>query len=276
MPYYDTHTHSDISPDGYSTAAEMWEVAKAIGLSGLCVTNHCDVIIAYDLPETGNFRATSPHSMEKYAKPNLKRWTAERSESVSEGLRHGIEVGSPYADRKRAAFVMAHVRPEFVIASIHPMRETHDFYYIKGTAPDLNALLSRYFDEMLEMAETCDFDVLGHLTYPWRYLHREGLNPDIWAFEERIRAIFRLLIEQGRGIEINTSGLRQPFGRCMPDFDIIKLFRDCGGEVLTIGSDAHRACDVGAGLKEGHALAQTAGFTRAAFFRDRKPVFYDL
>ena len=102
------------------------------------------------------------------------------------------------------------------------------------------------------MCTTVEFDVLAHLTYCLRYMkQRDGIEPDISRFDELIAESFRALIEKGRGIEINTSGIRQGFGDCFPDLKYARLFRDLGGEILSIGSDAHRVEDIGSDIEKG-------------------------
>jgi histidinol-phosphatase (PHP family) len=232
------------------------------------------------MPEDANFRATDPYWIEKFSNPNLEDWITERDAAREAGIRYGLEIGSPLADLDRAAFVTAHTQPDFIIGSIHSCLHTQDFCYLKKDAPDAARLQARYFSELIHMATTCDFDVIGHLTYPWRYITLPGEAIDVMRHEDLLRALFRALAERGLGIEINTSGLRKSsmsyFGRCLPELELVKLYRACGGEILTLGSDAHYAADVGSGLHQAHDIAKAAGFTRAAFFTDRKPVFYDL
>ena len=280
MKLYDSHTHTKISPDGHSTAADMWAAAESAGLTGLCITNHCDIPTVITNPEDENFRASDGQRILKFSNPDLDAWIVERDTAKDLGLRYGLEIGNPLTDMARASYVTALTQPDFIIGSMHAMNDTPDFYYLKKDAPDFVSLQARYFTEMLEMTKVCDFDVIGHLTYPWRCVTLPDEPVDILRHEEILRGLFRALAERGRGIEINTSGLRNSaysnFGRCLPDLDVIELFRECGGEVLTIGSDAHRASDVGFSLQAGHDLAKAAGFTHAAFFTDRKPVFYAL
>ena len=92
-------------------------------------------------------------------------------------------------------------------------------------------------------------------------------------FEDIIAETLRTLKERGKGIEINTSGLRQKYGRTLPDEHYIRLYRDLGGEILTVGSDAHCAADLAAGIPEGLALARECGFRYVAYFERRRAEF---
>ena len=95
-------------------------------------------------------------------------------------------------------------------------------------------------------------------------------------YEEIIAECFKVLINKGKGIEINTSGLRQTYGRTFPDFNYIKLYKDLGGEILTIGSDSHSTYDLARGIPEGIELARFAGFVSTCYFKKRKPYFVNL
>ena len=102
-----------------------------------------------------------------------------------------------------------------------------------------------------------------------RYLPREGYRLSDYA--DKIDAVFRALIEKGKALEINTSGLRQNLGVTLPDLPLVRRYRELGGELITIGSDAHCASDVGAGIADGMALAEEAGFHHVTLFQSRIP-----
>ena len=139
-------------------------------------------------------------------------------------------------------------------------------------------LLRLYFGEMLEMAQNADIDVLGHLTYPLRYISgRDGIAVDMSEYTEIIHEIFKLAAGRGVGLEINTGGLRKwNYGKADPGLEYLKMFREAGGEIITIGSDAHRTGDLAANFKKGAEIAKKAGFKQIAYFEKRKPVFIDL
>jgi len=85
-----------------------------------------------------------------------------------------------------------------------------------------------------------------------------------------------LAVQSGKGIEINTSGLRQSPKEAFPGLDVVKLYRNMGGEILTIGSDAHMAEDVGRGLKEALDMAREAGFRHITVYNRRKPEWVSI
>ena len=148
-----------------------------------------------------------------------------------------------------------------------------DFYFLDYKKVDPHYLLGLYFEELLEMAEWGKFDVLGHLTYPLRYIVGDfGIKIDMSRYESIIEKIFKTLVKNGMGIEINTSGLRQKIDVTLPDEHYIRLYKKCGGEILTAGSDAHCTADLGKGIAEGISLAKKCGFDKIYYYDHRKPI----
>ena len=145
------------------------------------------------------------------------------------------------------------------------------------TTEEINNLLERYFAEIYDMCKWGKFDVLGHLTYCLRYMKiRNGITPNMKIFEEIIAESLRTLADKGKGIEINTSGIRQGAGATFPSLRYIRLFRELGGKIISIGSDAHKVRDLGANIAEGTELARAAGFNEICYFKKRKPVFIKI
>jgi histidinol-phosphatase (PHP family) len=263
----DYHTHSSFSPDGEPTIGEMCEAALSAGLQELCVTDHCEVNgwngKPYDFMDDRYFAELS-RAKERYN----GRLT----------LLAGREIGQATQNKTLAAELASDGRLDFVIGSLHNLTGYEDFYFLEY--PDIScckSLAERYFTELRELILLGGFDVLGHLSYPLRYIRgRAGLEFDFSGYASEIADIYRLLINSGKGIEVNTSGLRQPLGQTMPAFDLVKLYRECGGEIVTVGSDAHKAEDIGAGIEEGQDLLRAAGFECFTVFRERKPSFIKL
>ena len=124
-----------------------------------------------------------------------------------------------------------------------------------------------------------DFNVLGHLTLIKRYLHFKDAHwKDIdWTkYYDIIEQTFKTLIQTNRGIEVNLSGFRYRLDCVLPDFPFIKLYKELGGEIITVGSDAHSKHFVGKHIPYGYELLKEAGFEYVTTFRDRQPIFNKL
>jgi histidinol-phosphatase (PHP family) len=276
----DMHTHTAFSPDAKSSPEEMCEQAARLGLAAYAITDHCDC--NFWLPTDDK----SLVDFEMYGSRDYSHASISAIDSLKEkyhgrlNLICGIELGQPLQNITAAEEILSNKKLDFIIGSHHQNAGMSDFYWIKYKKMDLSeiySLLDDYFSQMLEICRWGGFDVLGHLTYPLRYICGDcGINIDLSRYDDIIREIFCTLVDKGKGIEINTSGLRQSYGMTFPTLKYVKLFRQLGGEIVTLGSDAHSAADIGKGLDEGAEIAATAGFKYTAFFSKRQPQFIPI
>jgi histidinol-phosphatase (PHP family) len=281
----DLHTHTNISPDAQSSPEEMCERAAQLELAAYAITDHCDCNLWLPADEVSE----SPEKLvdrDMYGSRDYSRKSIAAQTELKEkywgrlNLLCGIELGQPLQNIAVAEEVVTNPALDFIIGSHHQNVGKDDFYwfdYGKLSETEIYALLDKCFEETLAMCEWGKFDVLGHLTYPLRYICGEyGIEIRLDRYEEIIREIFRTLIQNGKGIEINTSGLRQKYGKTLPCLEYIKLYRELGGEIITLGSDAHSCADLGKGIADGIELARQAGFSYTSFFRERKPQFIKI
>ncbi|MBQ3565833.1 MAG: histidinol-phosphatase HisJ family protein, partial [Oscillospiraceae bacterium] len=189
----------------------------------------------------------------------------------------GIELGQATADDKVADIICADSRIDFIIGSMHELPGKEDFYFLDYSKEDVNKLMEDNFNEIYNLCIQNKFDVLGHLTYALRYIEGEQkIKVDIEMYRDIIAEIFTKIIENKKGIEINTSGLRQAYGKTFPSLDYIKLYKDLGGKYITFGSDCHCTADLGAGIEEGIKIARSAGFEKAVYYIKHEPHFINL
>lgn len=281
MNLIDCHTHTQFSIDSEEDIVKCVERAASLGLFAYAITDHCECNAWYpeshyedtSLLEATGYRERFYDSVE--AVTALKEKYAGRLNLIC-----GVELGQILHDKEVAAIAASDERLDFIIGSVHQVMGEKDFYFIdytKMSMDEIYNLLERYFKEVYELCKQGNFDVIGHITYCLRYMkQRHGICPDISRFDEIIAESFRTLAQNGKGIEINTSGLRQGFGASFPDLKYTKLFRDMGGEIISVGSDAHTAEDIGKDADKGAQLALQAGFSRLCFFKQRKPVFINI
>jgi histidinol-phosphatase (PHP family) len=269
MNIIDTHVHSAFSFDGENSPREMIERALELGLTALTFTDHIDV---------GNYYGSYYRQSElmplgfREIPPLIEEYRGR----ISVGF--GAELGQFMHNPELSRQLIAGFGFDFVIGSTHEVRGHEDFYYLDYRKENIPELLNLYFGEMLEIAQHADVDVLGHLTYFLRYI-TGGYNiaVDMSEYTEIIREIFTTAAGRGIGLEINTGGLRNAaYGKADPGLEQVKMFREAGGEIITIGSDAHRTSDLAAGFKDGAEIAKAAGFKQIAYFKKRKPTFVKL
>lgn len=262
----DCHNHSHCSPDGDHSVEAMGARAGELGLYAWTLTDHC---------ECQNWT-------ERY-RPRVERaWEEMKAPRLPEGLRfyRGIELGQPNQDLEAAEQALAGRDYDFVIGSIHNIRGYEDFFFLDYSKIErgfIDALLETYWQEELEVIRWGKFDALGHLTYPLRYIQGDhGIPVDLSRHSDAIDTIFRALRDSGKALEVNTSGYRQKIGRPLPDLPLVRRYRELGGELITLGSDAHSTADLGRGIQEGMEMLREAGFRYFALYEQHKPILLPL
>lgn len=280
MQLIDCHTHTQFSMDSEADINAMIKRAKELNLAAYAITDHCECNCWYPKEHYENTELFDYFNYKDDFEASLSAVTELKEKYSDFNLICGTELGQPLADLEIAEKCIADSRLDFVISSIHQIKDEKDFFYINYyhmSTAEINNLLERYFSEVYELCKWGKFDVLGHLTYCLRYMKiRNGITPNMKLFDEIIAESLRTLADKGKGIEINTSGIRQGFGTTFPSLKYIKLFREFGGKIISIGSDAHKVRDLGANIAEGTELAKAAGFSEICYFKKRQPVFIKI
>lgn len=269
MYFADYHTHSRVSPDAFSSMTEMAEAAIRQGLQEICFTDHVEPIW---------FGSTAPRKTYDWGPLTEEFRAAQAAVGDRIRLRLGVELGDAVWDLDRSQAIMARAPAlDFVIGSIHILSEQMDGRDLYSLAPrdeaETRACLADYLGQIQRLARWGGFHVLGHLTLPLRYLNENrGMHVSFDGFEAEMEDIFRTIIPKGIGIELNTNRGNTP----LPDAKWLKLYRGMGGEVITLGTDAHTPDAVGCAIREGQALLRECGFRRFCTFRQGQPVWHDL
>lgn len=282
MNLIDCHTHTQYSVDSEADIELMIKRACELNLEAYAVTDHCECNRWYS---EEYYKNADTYRFFDFGRDFENSVTAvtELKEKYDGKLNLvcGVEMGQATQEINIAEKIVSDKRLDFVIGSIHQVPDIEDFAFIDYNSMDTNGLYNLAEAYLLEINKLCKwgkFDVLGHLTYFLRYFHRHlGAEFDISCFDEIIKTSFRELITKGKGIEINTSGLRNPTNKeIYPSIKYVKMFRELGGEIISIGSDAHIVDDLGSGVEVGIRLAEEAGFRYITYFKERKPNFIKI
>ena len=260
---FDFHMHSTVSFDGHDSPQAMVQAAAAVGLKEICFTDHIDYFANTDKQEWVFDTQAYNAAYDDLSHPGLK-------------IRRGLEFGlKPYnapqlrEDLKRRAF-------DFVLGSVHFVDELDVYYPEFWEGRTAFEAERRYLEETLACVTAHeDFDVLGHLTYISKA--RANPAPRSVPFEEHrelIDEILRILVAKGKGLEINTSGVDR-CGDFLPYDVYFRRFKELGGQIVTVGSDAHTASRVGQYADKACALLKDI-FGYVCTFENRKPVFHKL
>ena len=273
MPFQaDCHIHSMFSGDSESLPEETVHAALGKGLDKIIFTDHCECDGEKAFPP--GIPAWEPFELANYVK-YIETVRTRFSEAPIE-IGTGLELGSAVHNKPFAEKVLSFYDWDFIIGSNHIVRGQYDFYYLNYREIDTEKIFRQYFEELYELAQDDNFDVLGHLYYFVRYAHRQGVEVHLEKYRADIAQIYKEIIQNGKGIEVNTSHIDREYGKAIPDLEYVRLFRECGGEIVTVGSDAHTSEAVGRGQKEALEILREAGFKAVASFTRRKPVFKDI
>ena len=258
---FDFHMHTRLSMDSEAVPRDMLVAAERMGLKEMCFTDHYD----------HNSDPAGEHflfSVSDY----VTNYEGLASDAVK--IRYGVELGlTTWNMAELAAFTAAYPF-DFVLGSVHSVggKDPYCPDYWEGKA--VRGAFEEYLEQTLACVRLHDgFDVLGHLNYVCKYM------PDPRLLRYRDHAdlcdeIMRVLAEKGKGMEINTSGFDR-VGAFLPDRDFLLRFKELGGEIVTVGSDAHQTERVGQYTERAVALAKEL-FGYVCTFENRKPVFHKL
>lgn len=260
----DYHVHSNLSVDAYDSVDAMCGRAVEIGLAEIVFTEHYDT----DPADQG-------HGFYDYEK---SREAVERMQDRFGDrllVKLGIEVDYQTAYEAEIEEFLAGKQYDYVLGARHWEADALIGYdYFDGRTED--EAYSRYFETLPALVETGLFDVLAHIDL----VKRDGTERygafDLEKWMPRIEPVLQKLVERGMGLEINTSGVRQPPREPYPGLAVLKRYRELGGRILTVGSDSHRIEQLGVGLDAGIKLAKEAGFTELTRFDARRPVAVPL
>jgi histidinol-phosphatase (PHP family) len=264
LTYYDSHVHSKHSKDGVPSVDAICERAVSIGLSGVAITDHVDV-------DLGEEELDVLRKLDEDVSAAREKYGGRLEISM------GAELGEGNHNPRLAEKIASYSSLDFVIGSMHRQREREDYYFIDYEREDLDDLMRGYYRELRELVLGGCFDVVGHINFQTRYMNAAArARLDLSLYYDVLREILKDTARLGKGIEINASGLWRGLGFTLPTLEVVKMFRDAGGEIITTGSDAHRAEHVGLELGGAVECLRAAGFRRYAFFKGREPFFHDV
>jgi len=273
--YSDSHVHTSFSTDSRTPVEEMLQKATELGFTSICFTDHMD----YNFPlKDGRteFFLDVPAYFNEMARlgplyPQIK-------------LRRGIELGLKDDVTDKCLRLASEYKFDFIIASTHLVDNTDPYNDIFWEGTDEKTGISRYYETTLANIKSgADFDVYGHIDYITRYtpymkkLRQQNLYDDAYSlkntedFLDIIEEILKELIYKGKGIEINTGGLKYGTNHTNPHEKILKLYHELHGEIITIGSDAHETRHLGYAFNQVPGILQSCGFKYYTEFTGRKP-----
>lgn len=260
----DFHMHSSFSTDSEEAMENLVKAGIELGMKEMCITEHMDI----GFPETEDLPAGSFFvNTDAYLYDLIKNKEKYKDQI---GLMFGIEIGLQMEYMRDIAVYAKSHDFDFVIASMHVLNDGDPSYasYYENRSDE--EVYRQYLEETLKCVKRFhNFDVLGHLTYIIRYGKNRDKDFSYEKYKYLIDPILETLVDNGNGIELNTASLRKGLSEITPGIEIVRRFRELGGETVTVGSDAHTARDVGADFEIARQLLTDAGFKYYATFEKR-------
>lgn len=260
---FDYHMHTVVSFDGHHRGIDMAKAAAAAGLKEICFTDHLDYdplgkmgVLAFD---TEKYNA----EYDQLEVPGLK-------------IRRGMEFGMTVDNREQFKADLQRRPFDFVLGSIHFVDDLDVYYPEYWSDKTVFQAERRYLEATLDCVRLHDdFDVLAHLTYIGKTTSHHAPRPVPFdEHREVIDEILRTLAQKGKGLEMNTSGV----GRCgdfLPSADYFRRFKELGGQIVTVGSDAHTTDRVGEHTFRACEILKDI-FGYVCTFEERKAIFHKL
>lgn len=273
----DYHVHTSFSDDSTYPLRQVALDALRLNLDEVCFTEHVDYGVKpeWDSPTDARFEDGRPVTNCPYG-PYLEEHDRVRDELGDKiALLAGLELGvqTTTLEQNRALVEILGDRLDFIICSVHQVGNL-EFWngdFQRGCSQE--EIHRAYYEELLGVVEAFDgYSVLGHLDLIQRY------DPFGDYPFERVRdvvaEILRRVIADGKGIEVNTSGIRYGLGDFQPSRQVLELYRDLGGTIVTVGSDSHKPEHLGSYLRLAYRELEDLGFDGVWAFRCGEPTLH--
>ena len=264
----DYHTHTSFSFDGAkdSTPDTLCQAATANGVTDLAITDHFEC----------NWRAEAAYPPFDADRHYEEIMAAKEKYKDKLNLTYGIEIGQYNQNPEEADALLKDHDFDFIIGSIHNLRGAVDFYYWNFEAifksmqhSYVGHMFERYCDELCEVVDSFDkVDTIAHLTYIYRYCALSGNHYDFMKHAGAAEALFRKMIKKDIALEVNVSTLWKGLGFALPDRDFLSLYKDCGGRLVTVGTDSHSPEHIGECVEQGFELLRSVGLSDVLVVRD--------
>ncbi len=276
--FFDTHNHSQFSFDGKGTTVEKSALAAAEkGFGGICFTDHCDFYVPKMKEEfepivSEVFDVEAQQAEIDRVNGLVADGTLGKTTSRKFKIFKGIELGLGERNREQTRELLSKRRFDQVIASVHYLEDTDPYFgpYYKGK--NWKEAYGRYLETILrEMKWLGDFDIMGHFDYVARYAPYPKESVLYRDFPGLFDEMFKYLIENGKGLEINTKSYRT-YGLRTPqlDRDILIRYLELGGEIICLGSDSHTPEQVGDRFDYFAQYVKMFGFRRLGHYEGRR------
>lgn len=265
----DMHTHSEHSHDSVCPIGDMSKAQQEKGMYGFAVTDHCDMH-KWERADVSSNIYDSVLEVEKV-----------RMEKDNDHIRilSGVEIGEGIWYPQGTEKVLGMCDYDVVIGSVHTVhyKQYNNPYggidFSAWTVEEIHAYINQYLDDVLCTIHMIPCDVVAHLLCPLRYINgRYGFNVDARVFEEKVRMVLKAIIQKGIALEFNTSQMSNGKKDWFEQEWLLSIYKEMGGLLVTLGSDAHRAENAAREFEQAVELVQKLGFRNCFYYEKRRSI----
>lgn len=273
----DIHLHSSFSGDSDERMENTIRAAIEKGLEYICFTEHMDMDFPQNDKDDGNIFLVDTDSYQKAFEDMKSRYSGKIT------LLFGVEWGmQPHLANKLSDYVNQYPF-DFIIASEHITNKSDPYYpeFYEGRS-EFDAYAEYFSDIVTNLDAMCyvnhsaPVSSLGHLDYVVRYGPNKNENYSYKLYGDYLDEILKRLIDRSIALEVNTGGYKYNLGQPNPATDVIKRYLELGGELITIGSDAHKAEHLCYDFDRLESLLLDLGVKYYTVFQERKPIMLNL
>lgn len=286
----DYHMHCEFSDDSKEPMENQVEQAVKLGLNEICFTDHVDYGIKRDwddpagiLYRGGDGVNTNADSLEPLANVNYPEYFAKLHELktkyrsqilVKQGLEFGIQTIT--LTQYEHLYERYQKELDFILLSMHQV-DNMEFWngaFMQGRSQQ--EYNEKYYREIYEVQKQFKhYACLAHLDLLVRY-DPAGIYP-FEKVKDMIAEILRQAIRDNKGIEVNTSSWHYGLTDTQPSRAILRLYKDLGGKIVTVGSDAHSTKYLGDHIKDAYEILKNEiGINEICTFDHMTPVFHQI
>lgn len=275
--FVDYHVHTDYSDDSDYSMEDVVKDAIRMGMDEICFTDHVDYGAKVDWDSGEEIPYCAGLAMVNVDYPAYVEEIRELKNRYADqiAIKMGLEFGMQVHTIPKFEALYQRYPFDFIILSVHQVEDkgfwSQEFQQGR-TQKEYN---ERYYEELLYLVKHYqNYSVLGHLDIVLRY-DKMGVYPFRFV-RHYVEEILAEVIRNGKGIEINTSSHRYGLSDSTPSREILTMYFDMGGTILTLGSDSHAPAHLGTYMEESKRLLKEIGFRYFCTYEKMQPVFHPL
>lgn len=275
--FADYHVHTEFSDDSVYPMEQAVKDAIAMHMDEICFTDHVDYGIKQDrdCKRPIAYRGSLPLANVDYPRYFSTIGNLQGRYGAQITIKAGLEFGMQTHTVPQYEALFQKYPLDFVILSVHQIEDKEFWTQEFQNGKSQREYQEQYYEELYRLVNAYqNYSVLGHLDLISRY-DRNGAYP-FENISPIVMEILKTVIENGKGIEFNTSYHRYGLKDTTPSRSILELYHELGGEIITIGSDSHEPRHLGAYIQEARHLLKDLGFRFFCTYEGKTPVFHNL